>query len=162
MAMDVVLIILGTGEQKYHDMFTEIGRRFSKKAGVRIGFDNKLAHLIEAGSDMFLMASRYEPCGLNQLYSFRYGTVPIVRATGGLDDTVTDFNRKTGEGTGFKFREYSADAMLAKIREALECYADKRLWAALVKKAMELDFSWGRSAKDYLALYEKALAKKRG
>jgi starch synthase len=159
MSMDVVLIILGTGEQKYHDMFTEIGRRFSKKAGVRIGFDNKLAHLIEAGSDMFLMASRYEPCGLNQLYSFRYGTVPIVRATGGLDDTVTDFNRKTGEGSGFKFREYSADAMLAKIREALECYADKRLWAALVKKAMELDFSWGRSAKDYLALYEKALKK---
>lgn len=162
MAMDVVLVLLGTGEQKYHDMFTEIGRRFPQKAGIRIGFDNRLAHLIEAGSDMFLMASRYEPCGLNQLYSFRYGTIPIVRATGGLDDTVADFDPKTGEGDGFKFRDYTADAMLAKIRQALECYADKKLWERLVKKVMELDFSWKRSAASYLDLYEKALAKKRG
>jgi starch synthase len=162
MAMDVYLVLLGTGEQKYHDLFAEIGRRFPKKAGIRIGFDNKLAHLIEAGSDMFLMPSRYEPGGLNQLYSFRYGTVPVVRATGGLDDTVINFDPATGQGNGFKFAEYSTDALLAKVREALECFADKKLWAGLIKQIMGLDFSWQSTAHNYLAVYDKALAKRRG
>ncbi len=161
MAMDVNLVLLGTGDQKYHDMFEEIGRRFPHKAGIKIGFDNKLAHLIEAGADMFLMPSRYEPGGLNQLYSFRYGTVPIVRATGGLDDTVVDFDPAVGEGTGFKFREYSADALLAKVKVALRCYADKKLWEKLVRTIMTLDFSWERSARSYLELYETALRKRR-
>jgi starch synthase len=162
MAMDIAVVLLGTGDQLYHDMFQEIGKRFPKKAGIKIGFDNKLAHLIEAGSDMFLMPSRYEPGGLNQLYSFRYGTIPVVRATGGLDDTVIDFNPKTGEGTGFKFKDYTAEAMLAKVRQALDVYADKRLWTKLVKRAIGLDFSWESSARSYLALYEKAMAKRRG
>jgi len=162
MSMDVVLVVLGTGDQKYHDLLTEIGRRFPRKAGIRIGFDNKIAHLIEAGSDMFLMPSRYEPGGLNQLYSYRYGTIPVVRATGGLDDTVADYNPKTGEGTGFKFSDYTADALLANIRQALDVYADRKAWEALVKRAMQLDFSWEKSARGYLGLYDKALAKRRG
>ncbi|MFH0809244.1 MAG: glycogen synthase GlgA [Pseudomonadota bacterium] len=161
MAMDTILVLLGTGDQKYHDMFEEIGRRYPKRAGIRIGFDNKLAHLIEAGADMFLMPSRYEPGGLNQLYSFRYGTLPIVRATGGLDDTVSDYDPATGEGTGFKFREYSAEAMLAKIRTALDSFADKKAWERLVKRAMQLDFSWDKSARSYLDLYQTALNKRR-
>jgi len=104
---------------------------------------------------MFLMPSKYEPCGLNQIYSLKYGTIPIVRATGGLDDTIQGYDAKTGEGNGFKFKEYSAQILLAKVKEAIKVFSDKREWKRLVQNAMQQDFSWERSAKRYVELYEK-------
>jgi starch synthase len=115
-----------------------------------------LAHKIEAGADMFLMPSRYEPCGLNQIYSLRYGTVPIVRATGGLEDTVDAYDPATGEGTGFKFQEYSGQALLAAIRRALQVYRDPVAWRRLQARGMAKDFSWKASAAEYGRLYEAA------
>ena len=156
MKLNINFILLGTGEQKYHDLFTKIGKRFKKRAGIRIDFDNALAHKIEAGCDMFLMPSRYEPCGLNQIYSLRYGTIPIVRATGGLDDTIVDYNLKTGEGNGFKFSDYTAEALIKTIRRAVKLFADKKHWDKLVHNAMTSDFSWNASARKYIKLYETA------
>ncbi|HBL24872.1 MAG TPA: glycogen synthase, partial [Deltaproteobacteria bacterium] len=120
---------------------------------------NKLAHLIEAGADMFLMPSRYEPCGLNQLYSLKYGTVPVVRSVGGLEDTITDHTAEPDAGTGFKFHDYTKEAMLDAIKRALSVYRNKNVWTALVKRCMAEDFSWERSAKEYVGLYKKAIAK---
>lgn len=156
MKLDINFILLGTGEQKYHDLFTRIGKRFKKRAGIRIDFDNALAHKIEAGSDMFLMPSRYEPCGLNQIYSLRYGTVPIVRATGGLDDTIVDYDPETGRGNGFKFSDYTAEALIETIKRAVKLFADKKHWDQLVHNAMTCDFSWNESARKYVKLYETA------
>ena len=104
-------VILGTGERKYHDLFTRLAKEFPKSFAVKIAYDNKLAHLIEAGADMFLMPSQYEPCGLNQLYSLKYGTIPIVRGVGGLEDTIIDYTKSPDIGTGFKFYAYSKEAM---------------------------------------------------
>ncbi|MEK7880698.1 MAG: glycogen synthase GlgA [Deltaproteobacteria bacterium] len=157
MALDIGIIVLGTGEKKYHELFIELAKRYPKKLGVKIAFDNALSHKIEAGCDMFLMPSRYEPCGLNQIYSLRYGTIPIVRATGGLDDTIKDYNK--GEGNGFKFVEYSEDALVAKVKEAVTVYSDKKAWQTLQKKAMSEDFSWDVSAGKYVELYELAIKK---
>jgi starch synthase len=123
-----------------------------------IGFDVSLAQRIYAGSDMFLMPSHFEPCGLGQMMSLRYGTVPIVRATGGLADTITDFNPKTGRGVGFVFREYSPDALLATIRRAVEAFQDKEQWKALVQRGMTTDYSWNSSARKYVDLYQQALS----
>jgi starch synthase len=120
---------------------------------VRIAYDNTLAHEIEAGADMFLMPSRYEPCGLNQIYSLRYGTVPVVRATGGLDDTIEEFDPATGQGTGFKFSSYSGAALLGAVSRALGIYQDQALWAKLMGNGMARDFSWNRSAGEYRKLY---------
>jgi starch synthase len=152
-------IILGTGERKYHDLFTELSKKFPKSFSVKIAYDNKLAHLIEAGADIFLMPSRYEPCGLNQLYSLRYGTVPVVRGVGGLEDTITDFTKKPEHGTGFKFYDYTNKAMLDAISRALKVYKNKNIWVSLVKRCMDEDFSWQRSAKEYMDLYKKAIEK---
>lgn len=152
-------VILGTGERKYHDLFTELSKKFPKSFSVRIAYDNKLAHLIEAGADMFLMPSRYEPCGLNQLYSLRYGTVPVVRGVGGLEDTIRDYSKEPGRGTGFKFYDYSDKAMLDAVKRALTVYEDKDKWLSLIKRCMSEDFSWQRSAKEYIDLYEKAIEK---
>ena len=149
MKEDVQLVILGTGEKKYHEMLLQVVKDYPKKMGVRIAFDNTLAHQIEAGSDMFLMPSRYEPCGLNQLISLKYGTIPIVRATGGLDDTIK--NRENG----FKFTDYTHQAMLASIHEALEAYKNKPAWNKLIQTAFADDFSWKASAGEYLELYNK-------
>jgi len=124
-----------------------------------IAFDNVLAHKIEAGSDMFLMPSKYEPCGLNQMYSLKYGTIPIVRATGGLDDTIQRFDPKTGEGNGFKFSAYSSQALLEETQRALNIFQDKKTWTALVQKAMRMDFSWKKSAQKYDEIYNRALRK---
>ncbi|MDO8426193.1 MAG: glycosyltransferase, partial [Deltaproteobacteria bacterium] len=121
----------------------------------KIAFNNGITHLVEAGSDIFLMPSRYEPCGLNQMYSLKYGTIPIVRATGGLEDTVRDY--KDNEGTGFKFKEYSASALVEKVKEALAVYKDKKAWAELQRRAMAGNFSWEESAKRYLELYRLAI-----
>jgi starch synthase len=160
MKLDLVFILLGTGDQQYQDLFSLIAQKFPDKTGIKIGFDNVLAHKIEAGCDMFLMPSRYEPCGLNQMYSLKYGTIPIVRATGGLDDTIENFNAKTGKGNGFKFHSYSSQELLNKVNEALAVYSDQKAWQKLTQNAMSADFSWKVSAREYVSLYEKALNKK--
>jgi starch synthase len=152
----VAIVALGAGEPRYEALFRELAGRFPKQVGARIAYDNTLAHKIEAGSDMFLMPSRYEPCGLNQMYSLRYGTVPVVRATGGLDDTIEPFDTATGAGTGFKFENYEAKALLACVQEALAAYAQPDSWRKLQINGMARDFSWGASAAEYSNLYEVA------
>lgn len=159
--MNLQLVILGTGEEKYHILFQDLQAKYPKQMGVKIGFDDVLAHKIEAGADMFVMPSRYEPCGLNQIYSLRYGTVPIVRATGGLDDTIKDFNLLREEGNGFKFQDYSSFSLLEAIKRALEVFQNKPLWRKLMLQGMAEDFSWGRSAREYLRVYEETKGKKK-
>jgi len=158
MAMDLQMVFLGTGDRKYQDILQEIGRRYPKKAGVKIAYDTPLAHKIEAGADIFLMPSRYEPCGLNQLYSLKYGTIPVVRATGGLDDTIKNFSSKTGKGNGFKFKAYSSEALLMEVKRAVGLYKENDLWKTIMRNAMSCDFSWEHSAKEYLKVYKKAVA----
>lgn len=152
-------VVLGTGERRYHDIFTELSKKFPRSFGIKIAYDNGLAHLIEAGADMFLMPSKYEPCGLNQLYSLKYGTVPVVRGVGGLEDTIIDYTKEPDKGTGFKFYKYSEDEMLDAIKRALNIYNTQDAWRSLVKRCMNEDFSWQRSAKEYLELYKKAIEK---
>jgi starch synthase len=148
--LNLSMVVLGSGEAKYEGLFQWLAGAHSDKFGTRIGYDNALAHRIEAGSDMFLMPSRYEPCGLNQIYSLRYGTLPIVRATGGLDDTIE-------EGTGFKFWDYAGWALLSAVEYALGVYADRPRWHAMMRQAMRKDFSWDASAAEYSALYRRLL-----
>lgn len=161
MSLNVGFVLLGTGEQKYHELFEHIAQKYPEKAGIQLGYDNTLAHKIEAGCDMFLMPSKYEPCGLNQIYSLKYGTIPIVRATGGLDDTIKNYNPHTEEGNGFTFSNYSPHEFLAKIKDALEVYKNNDAWLRLVKKGMALDFSWENSARQYMDLYQRAIKKKK-
>jgi starch synthase len=149
--MDLTLAVLGSGDARYEQMFRALAEAHPGKFAVRVGYDNVLAHRIEAGSDMFLMPSQYEPCGLNQMYSLRYGTVPIVRATGGLDDTID-------ETTGFKFREYTPQALLAAIREALAAWQDRDQWIERMRRGMAKDFSWDVSAAGYQRLYRSLIA----
>lgn len=156
MKLDIGLVILGSGDKLYIDLLEALAAKYPSKLSVKIAFENTLAHLVEAGSDIFLMPSKYEPCGLNQLYSLRYGTVPVVRSTGGLEDTVRDW--KEG-GTGFKFTEYSAKALVGKVKEALTVYSDKKAWAQLQRNGMSEDFSWERSAMKYMELYRLARKK---
>jgi starch synthase len=150
-AMNMQMVILGVGQLKYHKMLGEIAARYPEIIGVNLTFDNELAHKIEAGCDMFLMPSKYEPCGLNQLISLRYGTVPIVRATGGLADTVVPYNGE--DGTGFLFRGYSSEEMMAALKQALSVYSDPDRWRALMTRAMAQDWSWEKSAERYGQLY---------
>ncbi len=150
------LVVLGTGQKEYHEFFTDMAKRHPDDVAAHLTFDNELAHWIEAGSDMFLMPSRYEPCGLNQMYSLRYGTVPVVRATGGLVDTVKDYDASAGTGVGFVFEEYTSAAMMKAVERAVATYADKKAWAGIVQRGMALDFSWTVSAGKYAALYEQA------
>jgi starch synthase len=140
------LVALGSGEAKYEKLWLDLAAAHPAKIAVRIGYDDGLAHRIEAGSDMFLMPSRYEPCGLNQIYSLRYGTIPVVRATGGLDDTID-------EDTGFKFQEYSGAALLSAIRAALVEFQNAEKWSARMQMAMAKDYSWNVSALEYARLY---------
>lgn len=153
---DLAIVALGTGEAKHESLFRELAQRFPAKMGVRVGFDNALAHKIEAGSDMFLMPSRYEPCGLNQIYSLKYGTVPVVRATGGLDDTIEPFEALSGRGTGFKFEAYEGRALLDCVRQAVHVFSDQKAWRRLMANGMAKDYSWAPSAKEYAKLYEAA------
>jgi starch synthase len=132
-----------------------MAKQFPGKIALKIAYDNKVAHKIEAGADMYLMPSRYEPCGLNQIYSLKYGTVPIVRATGGLDDTIDPWDARAGSGTGFKFTEYTGEALLAAIKSALTAFRDPTSWQKLMKNGMAKDFSWNTAAKDYVKVYEK-------
>jgi starch synthase len=157
-------VLLGTGDPRYEAAFTEAARRYPRQVGARIGFDEGLAHRIEAGCDMFLMPSRYEPSGLNQLYSLRYGTVPIVRATGGLADSIVDATPEAiarGEANGFVFEAYTPDALWEAIRRALDVFRNPTLWRTLMQTGMRADFSWNRSARRYVELYERACVKKR-
>ena len=142
---DVAVVALGSGQKKFEDMFRQLAALRPEKFAVRIGYDDALSHRIEAGADMFLMPSQYEPCGLSQIYSLRYGTVPIVRATGGLDDTVD-------EDTGFKFAEFTPEALQEAIEQALEAFAQQRSWSARMRRGMAKDFSWDTSAAAYQRL----------
>ncbi len=160
MSMDLMMVILGTGERRYHNLLTKLSKEYPTKLGIKLTFDPKIAHLIEAGSDMFLMPSRYEPCGLNQMMSMRYGTIPVVRATGGLDDTVTDYSENEGTGTGVKFGPYTPKALSSAVKKAVSLYKKKEHWEKMMKNAMARDFSWKASAKKYEKLYADALKKK--
>jgi starch synthase len=156
LAEDVALVALGTGEVKYEHLFKDLAAKYPERVSARIGYDEALAHKIEAGADMFLMPSRFEPCGLNQIYSLKYGTPPIVRATGGLDDTVQNYSSRSANGTGFKFEAYEPQDLLAAIRAALKTYRDQKAWRGLQANGMAKDFSWRSSAEAYVTLYERA------
>jgi starch synthase len=152
---DVLITVLGSGDKLYEEMFLRLARRMPEKVGVRVAYDNALAHKVDAGADMFLMPSRYEPSGLSQLYSLKYGTVPIVRATGGLDDTIDPWEQRTKKGTGFKFQEYSGEALLRVIHQAMQLYRDQESWQRLMRNGMSKDFSWRVSAREYLRVYDR-------
>ena len=153
---DMILVVLGTGDKEYEEMFLRLQKQFPQKIAVKVAYDNTIAHKIEAGADMFLMPSRYEPCGLNQIYSLKYGTVPIVRATGGLDDTIEPWDARTGKGTGFKFYEYNGESLLLTVKAALQAFRDVGSWQVLMRNGMARDFSWSASAKEYVKVYERA------
>jgi len=157
---DVVVVALGTGEAHYERFFRDWAFRLPAQVGVQIRYDDAIAHKIEAGSDIFLMPSHYEPCGLNQIYSLKYGTVPVVHATGGLDDTIEEFKPAQGTGTGFKFNSYTPESLLAAIDKALMAFQYKEAWKRLMHNGMAKDYSWVQPAKEYVAVYEEA-AKRR-
>jgi starch synthase len=157
MERDVQAILLGSGELRFEQFFRAAAARYPGRVVVEIGFNDALAHRIEAGADLFLMPSLYEPCGLNQMFSLKYGTIPIVRAVGGLKDTVQDYDGESQTGTGFVFQPYDSRALLAAIDGALAVYRDKKAWTALRRRAMAMDFSWERSAKLYGNLYQQLL-----
>ena len=152
---DVQFILLGTGEEKYHRLFEGIKKKFPRKASINLKFDEVLAKKIYAGSDIFLVPSRYEPCGLGQMISLRYGTIPVVRRTGGIVDTITEYDPATTRGNGFVFEMYDAWELLDEIKKAIGLYKQRGLWAKLVSNAMKCDFSWDRSAEKYLEVYKK-------
>src|ERR1035437_3349008 len=153
---EVAVVALGTGEPLYEKFFRDWAFWHKANVSVLIRYDDALAHKVEAGSDMFLMPSRYEPCGLNQIYSLKYGTVAIVRATGGLDDTIEEWNPEKRTGTGFKFGAYSAAGLMAAIERALDAYQDKDGWKQLMRNGMACNYSWEQPAREYAALYEEA------
>jgi starch synthase len=158
MREDVSLVVLGTGDRRYEEMFRALAAAYPDRAAVKVAYNDAIAHKVEAGADMFLMPSRYEPSGLNQMYSLKYGTVPIVRATGGLDDSVEIFNLEQGTGTGFKFTEYSGGALMYAIRQALQHFVDERIWKRIQLNGMSKDFSWKTPAAEYASVYDAARA----
>jgi starch synthase len=155
--LEMVLVILGRGEEQYENQFIEIQRKYPDKVAVRLEMNPALAHKITAGSDIFLIPSLYEPCGLNQLCSFRYATVPVVRATGGLEETVHPFCPDTSKGNGFVFKEYSSSALLRALKEALKYYKKTEMWKRILAEGMKENFSWDHAAKKYAKLYRRAL-----
>jgi len=155
------LVLLAAGDEKYQMLFSELQGRYPDQFGLKLGFDAALAHKIVAGCDMFLIPSLYEPCGLTQMFGLKYGTVPVVRATGGLKDTVTDPDEAHGPATGFKFEAFESVAMLKAIRRAVEAFHDRDAWQAMMREGMAKDFSWERSAKEYLRVFERAIAARR-
>jgi starch synthase len=157
---NVVVVALGSGEPVYERFFRDWAFRHPGQVSVQIRYDDALAHKIEAGSDIFLMPSRYEPCGLNQIYSLKYGTVPVVRATGGLDDTIEEWEPMMGTGTGFKFGGLSPDALLAAIDRALKAFPDKNGWRRLMRNGMEQDYGWEQPAREYVAVYEEVVRRR--
>jgi starch synthase len=155
MSVDAAWAMIGSGERRYEELWRDLAARNPQTVSATIGFDERLAHLIEAGADLFLMPSRFEPCGLNQMYSLRYGTVPVVRATGGLDDTVVDVGEGDGKGNGFKFAEYSPAALVATVRRALTAYRNRAAWKKIQQAGMRLDHSWDASAREYVKVYRR-------
>jgi len=155
LSRDIQFVLLGTGDKRYEQIFSEIAELYPGKAGVRIVFDEALSHKVIAGCDLLLMPSRYEPSGLTQIYSLRYGTIPIVRATGGLRDTISEFDSKTGQGNGFVFSPYEVPAFLQALDRALKLLHQKEEWSTIMKNAMAADFPWARSARLYADLYHK-------
>lgn len=160
MALKVQLVVLGTGEEQFQRTLTEAAALYPQQMRVLLRYDDRLAKNIYAGCDLFLMPSQYEPCGLGQLIALRYGTIPVVRRTGGLADTVQDYNARTGRGTGFVFEDYTAAALVECLKRALAVYDDKKKWKQLMQSGMKRDFSWKRSAAEYVKVYRKALKKK--
>jgi len=160
-ALGASFVLLGSGEPRFEAQWRDLAARFPNRIGVRIGFDDGLAHLIEGGADIFLMPSRFEPCGLNQMYSLRYGTVPVVRATGGLFDTVQDVDEKSARGTGFTFTEYTPSALLRALGRALAMFENRPAWRRIQRAGMSDDFSWDASAREYVKVYERATAASR-
>jgi starch synthase len=165
MNLDAQWIILGNGEEKFEELFRWLSNRLPAKVGTYIGYNDELSHLIGAGADMFLMPSRYEPCGLNQIYSLKYGTVPIVRKTGGLADTVKDWDEQNHygfkDGNGFSFYDYSGYALFKSVERAVNTFKHKDIWKKIQLNGMKLDFSWARSAEKYIELYKLAAEKRR-
>jgi starch synthase len=159
LGLDTQFILLGTGEPALEKAFEAAKTQDPSRIGLKLGFDVALSHKIEAGADIFLMPSRYEPCGLNQMYSLAYGTIPLVRATGGLDDTIQPFDPVRKTGNGFKFADTTGEALLATVRQAVDLYRSPDQWRRLIQNAMACDFSWDRSAREYEALYQKIVAR---
>jgi starch synthase len=158
--LDVAVVALGAGEPRYEKFFRDWAFWNKANVGVRIGYDDALAHKIEAGADLFLMPSLYEPCGLNQIYSLKYGTAPVVRATGGLDDTIEEWNPQQGTGTGFKFSDKNSGALMATIERALTSFEDKVGWKRLMLNGMAQDYGWEQPAREYAAVYMEAAGKR--
>lgn len=161
MKEDLAIVALGNGDAKYEKLFQELGKKYPARVGVKIAYDNVVAHKIEAGADMFLMPSRYEPSGLSQLYSLKYGTVPVVRATGGLDDTIEEWDAEKGTGTGFKFPGFEPRDLLAAVDRAIEAFHDKEAWTRLMRNGMAKNYAWSGPAREYAEVYEEA-ARRRG
>jgi starch synthase len=161
LSFDASYALVGTGEPAYEAQWSRLAAEEPGRVGAWIGFDERRAHLAVGGADLFLMPSRFEPCGLNQMYSLRYGTVPVVRATGGLADTVANFSQKTGKGTGFTFRDYSPAALQGAVKRALSTYKRKGDWRAIQLAGMECDYSWDVSAREYVKVYRSAVLKRR-
>jgi starch synthase len=157
--LDATWVVLGSGEARYQNLWTDLAARFPARIAARIGFDEGLAHLIEAGADLFLMPSRFEPCGLNQMYSLRYGTVPVVHGVGGLYDTVRDYSPADPRATGFVFREYTPAALLRGLQRALSLFREPAHWRTLQTAGMRQDNSWDRSAREYVKIYEQVLTR---
>jgi starch synthase len=162
LSLDLGLVVLGAGEESYQSALQKAAQKYPGRVGLRIGFDEALAHRIMAGADVFLIPSRYEPCGLTQMYALKYGTVPLVRATGGLDDTIVPFDPGTGLGNGVKFGPHKPEAFMEAVRRAVALYRDPRQWMRLVINGMKADFSWDRSAQAYLNLYRSLAEQGRG
>jgi starch synthase len=158
--LDATFVVLGTGDERYEDLWSRLAVLHRDRIGARIEFDEALAHLTEAGADMFLMPSRFEPCGLNQMYSLRYGTVPVVRGVGGLADTVRDYTPGDRNSTGFVFHEYSGGALLGALKRALALFGEPLRWRALQATGMRQDNSWDRSAREYVKIYERAITQR--
>ena len=156
---DMAFAVLGSGESRYEAFFERLQSAYRDRVCFYRGFSNKLAHMIEAGSDMFLMPSRYEPCGLNQMYSLKYGTVPIVRETGGLADSVEQINPATGGGTGVLFRDYNDDGLAWAMHHSLELFADRPLWKRVMQNCMAKDFSWSKQSVQYVNLFNRLLGR---
>jgi starch synthase len=150
-------VLLGSGGESYEDYFQHVRDSRPQQVGVYFGYNTELAHKIEAGADIFLMPSAYEPCGLNQMYSLKYGTIPIVRGVGGLDDTIENFERTTRRGNGYKFYEYSAERLLEKFYESLLVFYDKDMWQVLQRNGMSADLSWEHSAHEYMDAYRRII-----
>ncbi len=161
-ALKSQLIVLGLGEEKYQKLLLKAAKERPDNIAVFLKFDEQLAHLIEAGADIFLMPSRFEPCGLNQMYSLKYGTVPVVRRTGGLADTIVDFIRDPEKGNGFVFDAYESKAMLNALQNAVKAFQDQKTWKKIQKRGMRANFSWKAAAENYVKVYQKLEYKKKG